>query len=1044
MNSIIKSVGAAFFFFMVFLCAQEKVSAATATIRFSGSISDSLSGEPVSGAVVAIPKLKLSVLSDRSGEFVMDSVPVSPDFLIVTAKGYAVRRIALTAAGFSASFQVKLSKIVAYNDAAPDTAFIDTNATITGKATADTGARESAQTAASQRRLIKGKVVDKKTGLPISNAIVSIAALNVALPSSPEGKFELNIPAAVTCTLTAIKSGYEQSSVLMDSGAKSDSIDISLAQSSVYQLQEMNISAGRIEVKQVVKTSEKISQVKMAPELIARLPNLGVGDLFRSLQLLPGVSATNEASSGLYVRGGTPDQNLIILNKMPIYYVDHFYGFFSAFNPDAISDITLHKGGFGSHFGGRVSSVVELLSGGKDVKSDSIGIRAGAGIGLLSGDAYLQVPIINKDVGLIQIAGRRAMTDIFKTDLFNRLFRRMHGNDTMNNQGGPVKIIGPIGMVPGGRIAYQPDFTFWDLNGLAAFKLGSRGKLATTFFGSLDNQDNSLDTAWSTKNINNYYRYTMDTTNGGKDPFTGGKPPYTIDTMFDTSSTRTTIKNKDPLSWGNICVGQEWEEKWSDAFKTRLNLSYSQFLDKKNQDDHRTDSIADRYSDTTTPHDTTLRQMQWMASKNKIIDLSGRFDNSLKFSDWNTLAVGVELSRKAVIYERDTMQPDTNSMEWQQWMKYMTPMAALQPVHNYDTSVSVAVYAEDEIKFGDKAGLTPGLRAYYFELAAASAIDPRVSGWYKVLPQLKVKGAWGIYTQEIHRVEEEDITGGGKFVWLLSKAHRPLEKSQHFIGGASWENPHFLLDAEGYLKRLSGLLTISERNRSVGMYYGKPFEPNQLALFEGTGFAKGVELLAQVKNVRFPFLSKTAIYDGWAAYTLSRVENTYDVFNSGNPFPATQDHTHEFKLVNNLEWNVAAWSSIDLSAVWIYSTGAPYTAPLGYYTLRMIDSTYDRSYLRVSDKNAYRLPDYHRLDLALGWKVRFGSHFESSLTLGLFNAYDHENILERTYTETTIGNPGMIPIKIRDPGAQSTAFTAVDKKAMSIMPNAAVGVSARF
>jgi ferric enterobactin receptor len=1039
MNSVMKAAEAAFFIFTALLFGQDRISA-TPPIRLSGVVFDSSLSKPIAGAVVALPKLKRSVISDESGAFTLDSVATVPDIMIVTASGFAVRCIVIKAAEFSTPFRVRLTKSTPNGDSA-QIAPAEANAGI-----APLGPRLT------QIRSITGKVIDKKNGQPLPDAVVSIAVKNIAVRCDSTGGFKITISIAPACTLVAVKTGYAQLSVPMDSGSTDTSIEIGLTQSAVYELQEISVSAGRIEVKQMVKTSEKISQVKMSPELVSKLPNLGQADLFRSLQLLPGVSATNEASSGLFVRGGTPDQNLIILNKIPIYYVDHFYGFFSAFNPNAISDVTLYKGGFSSRYGGRLSSVVELSSRGKDVASDSAGIRAGAGIGLLSGDAYLQLPIINKNVGTLMLAGRRAMTDIFKTDLFNRLFNRMHGNDTANYNGSSGKYFFPVNGASEDRIAYQPQFTFWDINGLAAFKLGSHGKLATTFFGSLDKQDNSIDTAWATKKVGQFYRYTMnpdfnpDSLNGGKGPIDGSKPFYIIDTISDTATTMTTIKNKDPLSWGNICVGQEWEERWSEVYSSKLNLSYSQFLDKKNQDDFRRDSVIDRYSDTTTPRDTGFNQVQWMGSTNKIVDISGRFDNSVKFSEYNTLSLGVELSRKAVTYERDTMQPDTNSMEWQ-WMKYST-FPQVMPVRNYDTSVASAVYAEDEIKFGDKACLTPGLRAYYFQLAAASALDPRISGWYKPFAGLKLMGAWGIYTQEIHRVEEEDITGGSKFVWLLSKAGRPLEKSQQLIGGASWENSHFLLDAEGYVKRLSGLLTISERNRGAGAYYGyygAPFEPNQLALFEGKGFAKGVELLAQVKNARFPLFSKTTIFDGWAAYTWSRVENTYDVFNSGRPFPATQDRTHELKLVSSLDWEVSTWSSINLSGVWIYSTGAPYTAPLGYYTLRMIDSSYDRSYLYVSDKNAYRLPNYHRLDLSAAWRVHIGRHFESSLTLGLFNAYNRENILERTYTETSIGGPGMIMIKIPDMmGTQTTAFTAVDKKAMSIYPNAAVAMSARF
>jgi hypothetical protein len=112
----------------------------------------------------------------------------------------------------------------------------------------------------------------------------------------------------------------------------------------------------------VMNASEGISTVQISPSQLALLPNVGEVDIFRSLQLLPGVSGSNESSSGLFVRGGTPDQNLVLLDGMTVYNVDHFFGFFSAFNADAVKDVQLFKGVFPAKYGGRLSSVVDLTS----------------------------------------------------------------------------------------------------------------------------------------------------------------------------------------------------------------------------------------------------------------------------------------------------------------------------------------------------------------------------------------------------------------------------------------------------------------------------------------------------------------------------------------------------------------------------------------------------------------------------------------------------------------------------------------------------------
>ncbi|MBN1575197.1 MAG: TonB-dependent receptor plug domain-containing protein [Chitinispirillaceae bacterium] len=874
--------------------------------------------------------------------------------------------------------------------------------------------RVAAQSVVPQTRLLTGKVVDKKTGLPIPEAAVSVTAMNPVVRGNPEGKFKIDIPAAIACTLTVEKTGYEQSSLPINPDAENKFVEITLEPLSLSELEKMTVFARR----NSLKSNENISRITISPELATKLPAVGQADLFRSLQLLPGVSGTNESSSALYVRGGTPDQNLILLDNIPIYYVNHLYGFYSAFNPYAIDEVSIHKGGFGPQWGGRLSGVVEMSSSGgnKPYDPEGMGIKTGIGTGFLSSDGFLQIPVKNHDIGTVMIAGRRSMTDFFPTDLFGRIFDRMHGSDTMTTSGS--------GDFFGGRsitshIVYRPEVLFWDLNGLATFRLGSRGRLATTLFASRDYQDNSFDSSW----LAGYY-LNVKTTSVTPE----GVPVL----QFDTVTTTTSIKDNAPVYWGNRCIGQKWEQQWSEAYISNLNLSYSEFTDKKREEYLRTETRTHRYSDTTSPTDTVIGNSSWMASTNKIIDISGRLDNTFKPADWNTLKTGVEISQKTVIYERDTLQPDTTTVEWRS-----TPPSLrqrYQPIHSHDTGISMAVYAGDEMGFGDKAGLTLGARLYYFKPASSWAIDPRISGWWKLFPEVKVKGAWGMYTQEIHRAEQEDIMGGSKFVWLLANENRPLEKSQHFIGGVSWEKTHFLLDVEAYYKRLSGLLTISEQ-LPLEWLPQYAFNPNDLALYEGTGTAKGIELLAQVKDVSTPLFSRELTYDGWAAYTWSKVENTYAVFNLGNPFPATQDRTHEIKLINNLEWDVATWSSIALGAVWLYSTGTPYTAPLGTYRLQVIGGNPTPVFQYVSDKNTYRLPDYHRLDLSATWKVHFGKHVQGSLILGLFNAYNNELVLERSYTAETIGGYGPI---------QATVYTPIHKISMPITFNPALRVSAQF
>ena len=102
---------------------------------------------------------------------------------------------------------------------------------------------------------------------------------------------------------------------------------------------------------------EETGKIVFNPIALDRLPVLGGNDIFRALQLLPGISGTNETSSGLIIRGSSPDKNLVLLDGFSLYHVDHFYGIYSSFNSKAIKNIQLYKGNFSAKYGGRASSV---------------------------------------------------------------------------------------------------------------------------------------------------------------------------------------------------------------------------------------------------------------------------------------------------------------------------------------------------------------------------------------------------------------------------------------------------------------------------------------------------------------------------------------------------------------------------------------------------------------------------------------------------------------------------------------------------------------
>jgi hypothetical protein len=169
-------------------------------------------------------------------------------------------------------------------------------------------------------------------------------------------------------------------------------------------LGEVEVVAGRLdrlaESNQMSIISLPVNQVREVPAL------LGEKDVFKTLQLMPGVQKGREGSSGLYVRGGGPDQNLIILDDATIYNAFHLFGFFSIFNGDALKSIELTKGGFPARFGGRLSSVVEMTM--KDGNKETL--SGEAGIGLISSRITLEGPI-HKNKASFLVSGRRTYLD---------------------------------------------------------------------------------------------------------------------------------------------------------------------------------------------------------------------------------------------------------------------------------------------------------------------------------------------------------------------------------------------------------------------------------------------------------------------------------------------------------------------------------------------------------------------------------------------------------------------------------------------------------
>jgi len=260
----------------------------------------------------------------------------------------------------------------------------------------------------SQKISISGYVTDAASGEIIAGATVTTADyLNYAISNSYGYYFLTLNRSEDSVKVQASFVGFSPSSISIIP-RQNLTIDFALINTNI--LDEVVVSAERTTT---YEKRKEMSVVTVPISKVAAMPSLGgESDILKSLQMMPGIQSGNEASSGLYVRGGSPDQNLMVIDDVPVYYVNHLGGFVSTFNSDAINSIKLVKGGFPSHYGSRLSSVVDIKMKEGNMKE----FHGNAMIGMLASKIMIEGPI-KKDTTSYMISLRRFMYDLITRPL---------------------------------------------------------------------------------------------------------------------------------------------------------------------------------------------------------------------------------------------------------------------------------------------------------------------------------------------------------------------------------------------------------------------------------------------------------------------------------------------------------------------------------------------------------------------------------------------------------------------------------------------------
>lgn len=250
------------------------------------------------------------------------------------------------------------------------------------------------------------------------------------------------------------------------------------------------------------------------------LPGLIEPDILQSIQTLPGVESVNESIANINVRGGTNDQNLMLWDGIKMYHSGHFFGLISAYNPNLTNKVIVTKNGTSSQYSDGVSSTINMFTKDKITETFS----GGAGINLISADAFLELPITKKLA--LHLSGRRSITDAFSTLTYENYFERSFQDSDINTNPNLD------------NSTTQSDFVFYDYTAKLLFDLNDKHRFRANIIGI----NNNLDYAESVKDSNN-----------------------------------TTTSKSSNLTQKNLGYGGKWQAQWTDKLSTTLSGSYSQY-----------------------------------------------------------------------------------------------------------------------------------------------------------------------------------------------------------------------------------------------------------------------------------------------------------------------------------------------------------------------------------------------------------------------------------------------------------------------------------
>jgi hypothetical protein len=733
-----------------------------------------------------------------------------------------------------------------------------------------------------KRAELTGRILDGATGETLPGAVIYSDKSGSGSSTGSSGEYSITLPVG-ELQLRLSYVGYEDQTVkvnLMGPGQH----DFYLFEET-HRIDEVTIMARRAEAN-ISRT--RMSVISMDSRVINELPgNLGEQDIIRSMTLLPGVQSVGEFGSGFNVRGGRSDQNLILLENVPLFNSSHLFGLVSAVNPDIISEMTLYKGGIPAKYGERISSVMDIRMNPGNLNETKLT----GGIGLISSRLHLETPLIKEKVNL-SIAGR--------TSYSNRILDRIPAEELMNSAAG-----------------------FYDISGL-------------------------LSVSPNQKNNFSLFAYHSD------DSFSLGG-----NTEYDYSNTLASLK---------------WNKVIGDKFSFNLSGGLSMY-DYNVKETEQSSSTGAYNLNSSIDYSSVKSSLLWFPDGNHRVEIGfnaihygiapGNLDPLGTTSEITASRLdretGLELSffigDDFEISERISIEAGIRYTDYQ----YLGPATINTYDENYPKRTEYIIETHSYGKNEKAAGYR--------------GLEPRLNIRYSINALSSVKASYTRNNQYINVVSNTAVIAPSD-VWKLSDNHlKPLLSDNFAIGYfRNFRNNSIETSAEIYYKNIRNII---EYRDGASLVMNRNIETD---LINAKGYNWGIELFAGKNSGRLT---------GWASYTYSssmnRSQNYFqeNQINRNNWFASNFDKPHE--IIVNSGYNISRrWR---VGGSFTYSTGRPVTLP----ELRFPHG--NRDLVFYSDRNKYRLPDYHRLDIYItrNETLKINKRRTGNWTISLLNVYGRKN-----------------------------------------------------